>query len=96
MEKLHQELSRKGLTVLAINYREDAKEVKEFFSKHKLTFIALLDRDGKVSERYRAWGLPVTVIVNKRGEIVGKVIGSRDWYSSEAKEFFRRLLAEKQ
>ncbi len=94
MEKLHQTFGQKGLTVLAINYREDAKQVKKFFSKYKLTFIALLDLDGKVSERYRAWGLPVTVIINKRGEIVGKVIGSRDWHSKEAKEFFRRLLAE--
>ena len=95
MEKLHKTFGQKGLTVLAINYREDAKEVKEFFSKHKLTFIALLDLDGKVSERFRAWGLPVTVIINKRGEIVGKVIGSRDWHSKEAKEFFAKLLTEK-
>lgn len=95
MEKLHKTFGQKGLTVLAINYREGAKEVKEFFSKYKLTFIALLDLDGKVSERYRTWGLPVTVIINKRGEIVAKVIGSRDWHSPDAKEFFRRLLAEK-
>ena len=95
MEKLHKTFGQKGLTVLAVNYREDAKEVKKFFSKYKLTFIALLDLDGKVSERYRTWGLPVTVIINKRGEIVAKVIGSRDWHSSDAKEFFRRLLAEK-
>ena len=95
MEKLHKTFGQKGLTVLAINYREDAKEVKEFFSKYKLTFIALLDLDGKVSQRYQAWGLPVTVIINKRGEIVGKVIGSRDWHSKEAKEFFAKLLAEK-
>jgi len=95
MEKLHKTFGQKGLTVLAVNYREDAKEVKKFFSKYKLTFIALLDLDGKVSERYRTWGLPVTVIINKRGEIVAKVIGSRDWHSPDAKEFFRRLLAEK-
>jgi len=95
MEKLHKTFGQKGLTVLAVNYREDAKEVKKFFSKYKLTFIALLDLDGKVAERYRAWGLPVTVIINKRGEIVAKVIGSRDWHSPDAKEFFRRLLAEK-
>ena len=96
MEKLHQELGQKGLAILAIDYRENAKEVKDFFSKHKLTFTALLDLDGKVAELYQAWGLPVTVIINKRGEIVGKVIGSRDWHSKEAKEFFAKLLAEKQ
>jgi peroxiredoxin len=94
MEKLHQELGPKGLMVLAIDYREDAKDVKEFFKRHKLTFTALLDFDAKVAESYQAWGLPMTVIVNKRGEIVGKVRGSREWYSKEAIEFFEQLLAE--
>lgn len=94
MEKLHQELGPKGLVVLAINYQEDAKHVKEFFSQNKLTFTALLDHEGKVSRHYQTWGLPMTVIVDKRGEIVGKVSGSRDWHSSEAKEFFEQLLAE--
>ena len=43
--------------------------MKEFFSKHNLTFSALLDRNGKVSELYQAWALPVSVVINKRGEI---------------------------
>jgi len=94
MEKLHQEMGPKGLIVLAINYQEKAKDVKKFLNRHKLTFTALLDFDAKVAESYQAWGLPMTVIVNKRGEIVGKVRGSREWYSSEAKEFFEQLLAE--
>jgi thiol-disulfide isomerase/thioredoxin len=94
MERLHQELGPKGLVVLAVNYQEDAKDVKEFFSKHKLTFTALLDFDANVAESYRTWGLPMTVIVNKRGELVGKAAGPRDWHSKEAREFFEQLLAE--
>ena len=68
--------------------------MKEFFSKHNLTFSALLDRNGKVSELYQAWALPVSVVINKRGEIAARAVGAKDWYSDEALRFFRKLLAE--
>lgn len=96
MEKLHQEFGNKGLVILAVDFRESPEQVKAFFEKHKFTFTTLLDPEGKVFELYQAWSLPTTTIVNKRGEIVGKVMGYREWHSPDAKEFFRRLLAEKQ
>ena len=68
MEKLHQEMEKAGLVILAIDFQESPEEVKEFFRRHNLTFTALLDRDGKVTELYQAWGLPMSAIVNKRGE----------------------------
>jgi peroxiredoxin len=67
--------------------------VKEFLTKHNLTFTALLDHDGKVAERYQAWALPVSVIINKRGEIVARAMGSKDWDSKESLQYFRQLLA---
>jgi peroxiredoxin len=94
LEKLHQELEKDGLVTLAINFQESPDRVKEFFSEHNLTFTALLDRDGKVSELYQAWALPVSVIINKRGEIAARATGSKDWYSDEALQLFRQLLAE--
>ena len=94
MEKLYRELKKDGLVILAVNIQEGPERVKEFFSKHNLTFSALLDRNGKVSELYQAWALPVSVVINKRGEIAARAVGSKDWYSDEALRFFRKLLAE--
>lgn len=94
MEKLHRDLEKDGLVILAINFQEGPERVKEFFTKHNLTFTALLDRDGKVSELYQAWGLPVSVVINKRGEIAARAMGSKDWYSKEALQYFRQLLGE--
>jgi peroxiredoxin len=94
MEKLYRELKKDGLVILAVNFQEGPERVKEFFSKHNLTFTALLDRDGKVSELYQAWALPVSVVINKRGEIAARAVGAKDWYSDEALRFFRKLLAE--
>ena len=94
MEKLHQEYGSKGLEILAINFREDPADVKAFLDEHKLTFTTLLSPDGKVFELYRAWGLPASTIINKKGQAVGKATGYRNWHSPEAREFFQRLLEE--
>ena len=94
MEKLHQDLGKDGLVILAINFQETPRQVKEFFREHNLTFTALLDRDGKVFELYQAWALPMSAIVNKRGELVGKVMGYKDWHGDEALQLFQELLTE--
>jgi peroxiredoxin len=94
MEKLHQDLGKDGLVILAINFQETPDQVKEFFREHNFTFTALLDRDGKVFDRYEAWALPMSAIVNKREELVAKVMGYRDWHGEEARQLFLGLLAE--
>jgi peroxiredoxin len=94
MEKLHQELEKDGLVMLAVNFQEGPERVKEFFTQHNLTFTPLLDRDGKVTEQYQAWGLPVSVVINKRGQIAARATGSKDWHSDEARQFFKKLLAD--
>ena len=94
MERLHQELQKDGLVILAINFQEGPERVQEFFAKHNFTFTALLDRDGKVSELYQAWALPVSVIINKRGELAARAMGSKAWDSQEAHQFFKQLLAK--
>jgi peroxiredoxin len=94
IEKLHHELGKDGLVILAVNFQESPERVKQFFAKHDFTFTALLDHDGKVSETYQAWALPVSVVINKRGEIAAKALGSKDWYSDEALQLFRKLVTE--
>jgi peroxiredoxin len=92
MEELHREFSDAGLVVLAVNYREGSEEINTFYKEHGLTFPALLDREARVFDLYKAWSLPTTYLINRRGAIVGKVIGYRDWHSDEARAFFRQLL----
>jgi len=95
MERLHQEFGNKGLVILAIDKKEGFKSVKAFAQSHKFTFKILLDIKGTVSSLYHAWALPITVIVNKRGEKMYTAIGYREWDTPVAKEFFHQMLKEK-
>lgn len=94
MEELHKEFSDQGLVILATNFRESPDEVRSFLKQHSLTFTTLLDEQERAFGLYRAWSLPTTYLINKNSEIVGKVIGYRDWHSSQAKAFFRQLLED--
>jgi peroxiredoxin len=95
MEKLHREHHKQGLEVVAINFRENKAEVQKFVNELGLTFTVLLDTEGKVSEQYGVWSLPLSYFINRKGEFAGKVIGYRNWHSPEAQRFFRDLLDQK-
>ncbi len=95
MERLHVELNDQGLVILAVNYREGPEKIQAFLKQHDLTFTALVDEKAEVFELYKAWSLPTTYLVNRDGEIVGKVIGYRDWHSDHAKAFSRQLLEDR-
>jgi peroxiredoxin len=91
LETLHKTLGNKGLVVLTVNVRESADEVKGFFQKQRLWFPALLDEDGDVFERFNVWSLPTTFIIGKKGELLGKVIGYRNWGSDQTIGVLQRL-----
>ena len=95
MEKLHREFKEQGLEVVAVNFRESKKEVRRFVEELGLTFTILLDKNGNVSEEHGAWSIPLTYVMNRNGEFVGKVVGSREWDGKTAMGFFRGLLDEK-
>lgn len=94
MEQLHKEFSDQRLVVLAVNFRESQDDVRSFVKQHGLTFTTLLDEQERAFGLYRAWSLPTTYLISKHGEIVGKVVGYRDWHSEQARAFFRQLLED--
>ena len=93
MEKLYQELKGKDFELLAISVDESGAEaVKPFVEKYKLGFPVLLDTNGEIKNLYQATGIPESFIIDKGGMIVEKIIGPRDWASSEAIRYFRNII----
>jgi cytochrome c biogenesis protein CcmG/thiol:disulfide interchange protein DsbE len=58
-----------GFIVLAVNLQEDQRTVAAFMGEYQLTFPALLDLDGAVSQVYRAYALPSSFFVDRKGII---------------------------
>ena len=93
MEGLYRQLKGSGLVILAVDLKESKKQVADFMRNLALTFPALLDTDGRVSRSYGTIGLPNTYLIDRKGRLIGRKPGSRDWATAGTVAFFRKLLA---
>lgn len=68
------------------------KDVKPYLEKHGHKIHTLLDPKMEVAREYGVRWLPVTVVRDRNGMIVGRAIGAREWDGKEALEFIQPLL----
>jgi len=94
MEQLSRSFGGQGLTVVAINQRENAALVARFMKTHNLNFSTLLDADGRVAASYRVYGIPVSYVIDSDGRAIGMKSGSMDWASPRVVDMFRKLVDE--
>jgi peroxiredoxin len=94
IQRLYEQLHSRGLDVLAISIDAlGAQVVAPFMQQYQLTFPALLDPKDRITHLYHTKGVPESFIVDKRGLLVDKVIGPRDWSHPQMITLFERLLA---
>ena len=83
------------MAILAISFKEPEDLVKDFQKEFKLSFPVLFDTQGRASEKYQITGHPVTFLIDRKGFLVGTVMGERDWFSPQAKTLVEELLSKK-
>jgi thiol-disulfide isomerase/thioredoxin len=96
MEALYQAFKDDDFTVLAINQWESPDHVFAYMGQLEVFpgFPILFDRDSAVSQLYAVKGLPSTVLIDKRGRIVYRAVGGRDFNHPEVRAIIRGLLAD--
>jgi peroxiredoxin len=92
LNKLYLEFKDKGLMVIGIAEDPAEKPVKSYIQEKGLAFPVLMDKERKVYFKYSLFGIPVTFLIDKKGVIVEKFIGERDWSSPQMKEKISNLL----
>lgn len=75
-----------------MSFKESLDLVRDFQKEFKLSFPVLFDPQGKVAEKYEFRGHPVTFLIDRKGFLVGKVVGERDWSSAVARELVINVL----
>jgi len=84
---------RDQLTILLIAIDgERKKAVQKIADQNKITVPVLLLLKEKVMDQYgvRGW-VPLTFLIDQEGMLVGKIVGQRDWCSSEAWSCLKEL-----
>ncbi len=94
INKLYSQFKGKGFEVLLISFREHPEVVKRAVQERGYTAPVLLDEKGDVTGReYGVWGPPTAYFVDRRGQLIGRIAGPRDWDSPAGRKFIRALLA---
>ncbi|MCK8600395.1 peroxiredoxin family protein [Desulfoferrobacter suflitae] len=70
--KIREQTSPEDLEILGINVGagDSLARLKRFHKGHPVSWPILYDEDERVTELYRVQGIPLYILVNKKGEIV--------------------------
>ncbi|MGA7827103.1 MAG: TlpA disulfide reductase family protein [Geobacteraceae bacterium] len=76
MEKLYEKYRRKGLVILAVNVGQKKDVVKRLVQDLGISYPVLLDPDQDMARNYDVIGVPRTYLVDRKGVIRYKILGS--------------------
>jgi peroxiredoxin len=79
MERARQKSQGDNIVILAVNVGEDEATIFEFTGSYPVEFPLLMDNAGQTVKRYPVTGLPTTYIIDPRGKVSHRAIGSREW-----------------
>jgi len=93
VNRLYQDLRTKGLEVLLISFREDPAHVKRTAAERGYVAPVLLDESGEVTGKlYGVWGPPTAYLIDRQGQLVGRLVGPHDWSTPAARKLVEALL----
>jgi len=75
IEPVFRAYRNQGLTVLAVNVRQDPETAARFIESLGISYDVLLDEDGAVARSYGVSALPTTFFVDRRGRLVTRILG---------------------
>ncbi len=96
LERLHQKLQGQPFIILAVDQWESYDLVFAFTGQldPQPTFPILFDSKSQASKQWDVKGLPASFIVDKRGRVVYRAMGGREFDHPEIEQIIRDLLKE--
>ena len=87
LEPIYRKYRGRGLTILAVNVRQDRETAERFVTKLNISYDTLLDQSGEVARSYGVIALPTTFFVDGQGVLHSRILGE------STPETFERIVA---
>lgn len=91
MNRGWEKIRDEGIAMIAINVAEDRESIESFIQAVPVDFPVLLDTDSKTAEAWPVRGLPMTFVLDPKGKLVFRAIGSREWDDDKLLDKVRAL-----
>jgi thiol-disulfide isomerase/thioredoxin len=98
LDALQQRLGSPDFEVAALSLdRQGAETARAFLADTKAANLKLyVDPTAKALDGLKAVGLPATILIDREGREVGRLLGPAEWSSPEAVALIERVIAAKQ
>jgi thiol-disulfide isomerase/thioredoxin len=95
LDKLQAALGGDDFEVVAINIDKGGPDkARDFLKEIGVNKLALYtDPSGKLFSTIRAVGMPTTLLIDREGREIGRLVGPADWASPEAKTLIEAAIA---
>jgi thiol-disulfide isomerase/thioredoxin len=94
LDKLQADMGGKDFTVVAVSTdRQGIKKSAPFYRRAGIKNLDLYnDTRGNMLDAFKAKSLPVTVLLDRQGRVIGRIEGAAQWDSAEAKALIAHYL----
>ena len=95
IDRLADEYRGRGLEVVLVNMGEAEDKVRAAVKSRGYRTRVALDTNLEMSREYGVRSTPTVFLVSRRGLVVGRAIGMREWTGAPARAVIEALLAER-
>ncbi len=85
----------KGLVLFRVDTKENRETIQKFLEKNLSPLPILLDEKNKIGKLLGVWAHPTSYLVDMKGMVRYRAMGTADWTGVEALSIIDRLLGEK-
>jgi len=94
LDALHKKYQDLGFTVFGVNVEQNKQQVERVLREIPVSFPILFDQENEVSELYDVDAMPVTVLVDRNGDIRFGHRGYKPGYEKVYEQQIRSLVRE--
>jgi peroxiredoxin len=91
--QVQQEMKDEGLVVYAVSIKEARDTVAAWGKKMGIGFPLLLDEEGTAARAWKITSTPTVFLIDRRGRLVGRAVGTKPWTSPQGRSLLKALLA---
>lgn len=98
LDRLQAQLGGADFQVLALSIDQDgAQVVRDFYREIGIQHLELyIDNNARAHRSLSAFGLPITLLLDRQGRELGRKLGAAEWDSQEVIEYLREVIATPQ